>query len=46
MKTASFQLRSNNSVCAGEFQLLLDRAPAQFRGNTGEKLKFACKFGQ
>jgi hypothetical protein len=35
MKTEKFQLRGNNSVCAGEFQLLRDRAPAQLRGKIG-----------
>jgi hypothetical protein len=33
MKTEIVQLRSNNSVCAGAFQLLRGRAPAQPRGN-------------
>jgi hypothetical protein len=33
MKTEKFQLRGNNSVCAGAFQLLRGRATAQFRGN-------------
>jgi hypothetical protein len=33
MKTEKFQLRGNNSVCAGAFQLLRGRAPAQLRGN-------------
>jgi hypothetical protein len=33
MKTEKFQLRSNNSVCAGAFQLLRGRAPSQLRGN-------------
>jgi hypothetical protein len=28
------QLRGNNSVCAGAFQLLYGRAPAQLRENT------------
>jgi hypothetical protein len=31
-----FQLRGNNSVCAGAFQLLRGRAPAQLRGNIAE----------
>jgi hypothetical protein len=31
MKTVTFQLRSNNSVCAGAFQLLRGCAPAQLR---------------
>jgi hypothetical protein len=33
MKTGKFQLRGNSSVCAGAFQLLRGRAPAQLRGN-------------
>jgi hypothetical protein len=33
MKIEKFQLRGNNSVCAGEFQSLRDRAPAQLKGN-------------
>jgi hypothetical protein len=33
MKMEKFHLRSNNSVCAGAFQLLRGRAPAQLRGN-------------
>jgi hypothetical protein len=33
MKIEKFQLRGNNSVRAGEFQLLRGRAPAQLRGN-------------
>jgi hypothetical protein len=33
MKIENFQLRGNNSVCAGAFQLLRDRAPAQLEGN-------------
>jgi hypothetical protein len=28
-----FQLRGNNSVCAGAFQLLRGCTPAQLRGN-------------
>jgi hypothetical protein len=28
-----FQLRGNGSVCAGAFQLLCGRAPAQLKGN-------------
>jgi hypothetical protein len=35
MKTEKFQLRGNKSVCAGIFQILRGRAPAQLRGNTG-----------
>jgi hypothetical protein len=35
MKIKSFQLRGNNSVCAGAFQSLCGRAPAQLRGNIG-----------
>jgi hypothetical protein len=34
MKIETFQLRGNNSVCAGAFQLLRGRAPAQLRRNT------------
>jgi hypothetical protein len=33
MKIENFQSRGNNSVCAGAFQLLRDRATAQLRGN-------------
>jgi hypothetical protein len=33
MKMDKLQLRGNNSVCAGAFQLLLGRAPAHLRGN-------------
>jgi hypothetical protein len=33
MKTETFQLHGNSSVCAGAFQLLYGRAPAQLRGN-------------
>jgi hypothetical protein len=51
MKTEKFQLRGNNTVCAGEFQILRSRAPAQFRGNiehttipTGLNLKGRKKF--
>jgi hypothetical protein len=33
MKTENFQLRGNNSVCAGPLQILRGRAPAQLRGN-------------
>jgi hypothetical protein len=32
-KIEKFQLRGNNSVCVGAFQLLGSRAPAQRRGN-------------
>jgi hypothetical protein len=35
MKIEKFQLRGNNSVCAGAFQLLRGRAPSQLRGNIG-----------
>jgi hypothetical protein len=35
MKTEKFQLRGNDSVCAGAFQLLRGRAPAQLGVNTG-----------
>jgi hypothetical protein len=37
MKTEKFQLRGNNSVCAGAFQLLRSRAPAQLGGNNAHK---------
>jgi hypothetical protein len=33
MKIEKFQLRGNNSVCAGAFDLLRGRAPAQLGGN-------------
>jgi hypothetical protein len=33
MKIEKCQLRGNNSVCVGAFQLLRGRAPAQLRGN-------------
>jgi hypothetical protein len=33
MKIENFQLRVNNSVCAGAFQLLRGLAAAQLRGN-------------
>jgi hypothetical protein len=33
MKIEQFQLRGNNSVCAGAFRLLHGRAPAHLRGN-------------
>jgi hypothetical protein len=33
MKIEKLQLRGNNSVCAGAFQLLRGRATAQLRGN-------------
>jgi hypothetical protein len=32
-KIENFRLRSNNLVCAGAFQLLRSRAPAQLRGS-------------
>jgi hypothetical protein len=35
MKTAKFQLRCNNSVCAGPFQLLRAHAPTHLRGTIG-----------
>jgi hypothetical protein len=35
LEIEKFQPRGNNPVCAGGFQLLLGRAPAQLRGNTG-----------
>jgi hypothetical protein len=45
MKTEKFQLRGNNSVCAGAFQLLRGRAPAQLRGNIGSiKQRFMLHF--
>jgi hypothetical protein len=34
MKSEKFQLRGNNSGCAGAFKLLSGRARAQLRGNT------------
>jgi hypothetical protein len=37
MKIEKFQLRSNNSVCVGAFQLLCGRAPAQLVGNIADK---------
>jgi hypothetical protein len=37
MKTEQFQLRGNNSVCAGAFQLLHGSASAQLRGNIDDK---------
>jgi hypothetical protein len=33
MKIEKFELRGNNSVCAGAFHLLRGRAPAQLRRN-------------
>jgi hypothetical protein len=39
MKIEKFQLRGNNSLCAGTFQLLRGRAPAQLRGNIATELK-------
>jgi hypothetical protein len=33
MKVETYQLHGNNSMCAGTFQLLRGRAPAQLRGN-------------
>jgi hypothetical protein len=39
MKIEKFELRGDNSVCAGAFQLLRGRAPAQFRGNIGDNLR-------
>jgi hypothetical protein len=33
MKIETYQLRDNNSVCAGAYQLPRGRAPAQLRGN-------------
>jgi hypothetical protein len=37
-ENGKLQLRGNNSVCAGAFQLLRGRAPAQLRGNIGHKI--------
>jgi hypothetical protein len=37
MKIVQFQLRGNNSLCAGAFQLVRGRAPAQLRGNIGNR---------
>jgi hypothetical protein len=31
MKTEKFQLRGNNSVCAGAFQLMRGRVPKQLK---------------
>jgi hypothetical protein len=39
MKIEKFQLRGNNSVCAGVFQLLRGRAPAQLRSLSLEVLR-------
>jgi hypothetical protein len=33
IKIEKYQLRDNNSVCTGSFQLLRDHATAQLRGN-------------
>jgi hypothetical protein len=44
MKSKKFQLRGNNSVCAGAFHLLRGRAPAQLRGNIGHKVIFLTEF--
>jgi hypothetical protein len=33
MKIEKLKVRCSNSVCAGAFQLLRRRAPAQLRGN-------------
>jgi hypothetical protein len=33
MKIEKFQLRGNDSVCSGAFQLLRGRTSAQLRGN-------------
>jgi hypothetical protein len=43
IKIEKFKLRGNNSVCAGEFQLLRGRSPAQLRGNIGLVLKWRRK---
>jgi hypothetical protein len=40
MKLEKPQLHGNNSVCAGAFQLLCVRAPAQLKGNTECNMKF------
>jgi hypothetical protein len=37
MKMEKFQLSGKNSVCAGAFQLLRSRAPAQLKGNIGRR---------
>jgi hypothetical protein len=42
MKTEKFQLRGNNSMCAGAYQLLRVCAPAQLRGNTAERYTCSC----
>jgi hypothetical protein len=45
MKVEKFQLRDNNSVCAGAFQLLCGRASAQLRGNIVPNLRSGPKSG-
>jgi hypothetical protein len=35
MKIEKFQLRGNNSACAGAFQLLRGRAPSRLWGKSG-----------
>jgi hypothetical protein len=44
MKTEKFKLRGKNSVCAGAFQLLRGRAPAQLRGNIGDTITSSFPF--
>jgi hypothetical protein len=39
MNTDKFQLRGNDSECAGTFQLLRGRAPAQLKGNIADNLE-------
>jgi hypothetical protein len=41
MKIEKFQLRGNSSVCAGAFQLLRGRAPAQLTGNIDDNPNIA-----
>jgi hypothetical protein len=44
MKIEKFQLRDNNSVCVGAFQLLRGHAPAQLRGIiAGDNIKMDPK---
>jgi hypothetical protein len=38
MKIEQFQLRGNNSMYAGAFQLMRGRAPARLRGNIGRNV--------
>jgi hypothetical protein len=46
MKIEKFQLRGNNSVCAGAFQLLCSRARAHLTGNIVCVSKLALQFMQ